>query len=155
MLLALGIILALAGLAWWWWTRITDRAFAQGKSLGNLEGYTQYLGSRIGCNLEDEQGLEAFLQVYQEKVASSELPESPELRRAVFKSDPEDTLGRHDRDCEKWRAAGIAMWYVMGEMHQGRSQEQLKQRLYYLYERHGKPVDGLRAETGESDRAAR
>ena len=154
MILALGIICIVAGLAWWWWTRITDRAFAQGKSLGNLEGYTQYLGSRIGCNLEDEEGLEVFLQMYREKVTSSELPESPELRRTVFRSDPEDTLGTHDRDCEKWRAAGIAMWYAMGEMHQGGSQEKLKQRLYDLYERHGKPVDGLRAEMGDRDRAA-
>ena len=132
-----------------------DRAYEQGKSLGNLEGYTQYLGKLIGCNLEGEEGLEVFLQVYRDKIASSELPGSPELGRTVFRSDPEDTFGRHDRDCEKWRVAGIAMWYVMGEMHQGSSQEELKQRLYDLYEGHGKCVDGLRAEMGDRDRAAR
>ena len=117
--------------------------------------YPEYLGSRTGCNLEDEEGLEAFLQAYRDKIANSELPESPELGRTVFRAGPEDRFGKHDRDCEKWRAAGIAMWYVMGEMHQGSSQEELKQRLYDLYERHGKPTHGLRAEMGERNEAAR
>ena len=154
MLLAIGIMLALAGLAWWW-TRIMDRAYEQGKSLGDLQGCTQFLGRLIGCNLEGEEGLEAFLQMYQEKVASSELPESPELGREVFKPDPQDTDSTYDERCERWRAGGIAMWYVVGTMHQGSWQEELKQRPYDLYERHGKPIDGLRAKKGERDRASR
>ncbi len=155
MLLAIGIICTLAGLAWWWWTRMTDRAYDRGKSLGALEGYTRYLGRRIGCNLEDDEGLQDFMEMYEEKVSGSKLPESPELRRTVFKPDPEDTPSMHEQDCEKWRVAGIAMWYVMGAMHQGSSQERLKEILYNLYEKHGEPLDVLKAELGDRDRSAR
>jgi hypothetical protein len=42
------------------------------------------------------------------------------------------------------------MWYVMGTMGQADARE-LKAALYDLYEKHGKSVDGLRAELGDRD----
>ena len=47
------------------------------------------------------------------------------------------------------------MWYVMGTMGQADAREELKAALYDLYEKHGKSVDGLRAELGDRDQAAR
>ena len=43
------------------------------------------------------------------------------------------------------------MWYMMGTMGQADAQEELKAALYDLYEKHGKSVDGLRAELGDRD----
>ena len=40
------------------------------------------------------------------------------------------------------------MWYVMGTMGQADAREELKAALYDLYEKHGKPVGGLRAQWG-------
>ena len=121
-ILAVVIICALAGLAWlarWWWRRILVRAFDRGYSLGFLRGCTQRLGGRTGCNLEDYGGLQDFMGMYEERVANSELPESPELRRTVFRPDPEGTPRMHERLCERLRAAATAMWYVMGTMGHG------------------------------------
>ena len=118
-ILAVVIICALAGLAWlarWWWKRILVRAFDRGYSLGFLRGCTQRLGRRTGWNLEDYGGLQDFMEMYEEKVANSELPESPELRRTVFRPEPEGTPRMHERLCERWRVAATAMWYVMGTM---------------------------------------
>ena len=61
----------------------------------------------------------------------------------------------HERLCERWRVAATAMWYVMGTMSRADAQEELKAALYDLYEKHGKSVDGLRAELGDRDQAAR
>ena len=43
------------------------------------------------------------------------------------------------------------MWYVMGTMGHGDAGRELKAALYDLYGKHGKPVDGLRAELGDRD----
>ena len=153
-ILAVVIICALAGLAWlarWWWCRILVRAFDRGYSLGLLRGCTQRLGRRTGCNLEDYGGLRDFMDMYEERVANSELPESPELRRTVFRPDPDGTPRMHERLCERLRVAATAMWYVMGTMGQADAQEELKAALYDLYEKHGKSVDGLRDELGDRD----
>ena len=53
--------------------------------LGFLKGCTQRLGRRTGCNLEDYGGLRDFLDMYEERVSKSQLPESTELRRTVFR----------------------------------------------------------------------
>ena len=71
--------------------------------LGFLKGCTQRLGRRTGCNLEDYGGLRDFLDMYEERVSKSQLPESPELRRTVFRPDPEGTPRMHERLCERWR----------------------------------------------------
>ena len=89
--------------------------------------------------------------MHEERVANSELPESPELRRTVFRPDPEGTPRMHERLCERLRVAATAMWYVMGLMGKADGQEELKAALYDLYEKHGKSVDGLRAELGDRD----
>ena len=115
-------ICALAGLAWlarWWWRRILVRVWDRGYSLGFLRGCTQRPGFRTGCNLEDYGGLQDFMDMYEERVANSELPESPELRRTVFRPDPEGTPRMHERLCERLRVAATAMWYVMGTMGHG------------------------------------
>ena len=92
--------------------------------------------------------------MYEERVSKSQLPESTELRRTVFRPEPEDTPWMHERLCERLRVAATAMWYVMGTMGQADAQEELKAALYDLYEKHGKSVDGLRAELGDRDQAA-
>ena len=102
-ILAVVIICALAGLARlarWWWKRILVRAFDRGYSLGLLRGCTQRLGRRTGWNLQD------FMEMYEEKVSGSELPESPELRRTVFRPDPRAHPGMHERLCERWAGGG-------------------------------------------------
>ena len=124
-ILAVVIICALAGLARlarlarWWWRRILVRAFDRGYTLGSLRGCTQRLGRRTGWNLEDYGGLRDFMEMYEERVSKSQLPESTELRRTVFRPEPEDTPRMHERLCERLRAAAIAMWYVMGTMGHG------------------------------------
>ncbi len=155
--IAIGVVCVLAGLAALWWFKSGDKAKTQGWSLGVLIGTAEYLGERIGCNLEDEEGLQSFMQMYEEKVDNSELPESRELRRTVFDPDDEShPIGqRHAQDNEQWRMAGIAMWYVMGSMRQKVFQEELKESLYRLYEVHKKPIAGLQAELGERDPSAR
>ena len=84
--------------------------------------------------------------MYEERVSKSQLPESPELRRTVFRPDPEGTPRMYERLCERLRVAATAMWYVMGTMGQADAQEELKAALYDLYEKHGKSVDGLKQE---------
>ena len=48
--------------------------------------------------------------MYEEKVANSELPESPELRRTLFRPDPEDTPRMRERLCERWRPLCGTSW---------------------------------------------
>ena len=151
-----------------------DKAREKGKSLGLVEGTLQHLGSRIGCSLEDDDGLQDFLKVYQRKVLDRVLPESPEWHRTVFKPRQrrlpttmmfrESIARAHAKnmeveaefmlECELWRKAGIAMWYVMGEMRQEGTQAELKEILFNLYERHGYPLDGLALEMGTRDSTA-
>ena len=87
-ILAVVNICALAGQAWlarWWWKRILVRVWDRAYSLGLLRGCTQRLGRRTGYNLEDYGGLRDFMDMYEERVSKSQLPESPELRRTVFR----------------------------------------------------------------------
>ena len=117
-ILAVVITCALAGLAWlarWWWRRILVRAFDRGYSLGFLRGCTQRLGRRTGWNLEDYGRLRDFLDMYEERVSKSQLPEIPELRRTAFRPEPEGTPRMHERLCERLRVAATAMGYVMGK----------------------------------------
>ena len=101
-------ICALAGLAWlarWWWKRILVRVWDRRYSLGFLRGCTQRLGCRTGWNLEDYGGLQDLMEMYEERVSKSQLPEIPELRRTVFRPEPEDTPRMDERLCERWRVA--------------------------------------------------
>ena len=110
------------GLAWLarlWWRRILVRAWYRGYTLGFLRGCTQRLGRRTGWNLEDYGGLRDFMEMYEERVSGSELPESTELRRTAFRPEPEGTPRMDERLCERWRVAATAMWYVMGTMGHG------------------------------------
>ena len=110
-ILAAVIICALAGLAGPVVVEMDSpvRVWDRGYSLGFLRGCTQRLGRRTGCNLEDYGGLRDFMEMYEEKVANSELPESPELRRTAFRPDLEDTPRMHERLCERWRVAATAI----------------------------------------------
>ena len=54
-------------------------------------------GAPDRCNLEDYGGLQDFMDMYEEKVANSELPESPELHRTAFRPDPEGTPRMRER----------------------------------------------------------
>ena len=131
-ILAVVNICALAGLAWlarWWWRRILVRAFDRGYSLGFLRGCTQRMERRTGWNLEDYGRLRDFLDMYEERVAGSELPESPELRRTAFRPEREGTPRMDERLCERLRVASTTMWYVMGTMGQADAQEELKAAL--------------------------
>ena len=174
MLIAAGILCLLVGLAWWWWSRIGDKAYDQGHSLGILQGNLQYLGSRIGYRLDEEKGLEAFVADYTDGVAQGKLPHSLEWNRTVFVSEPRslppsimfsDAVERERaktdkhqaefaQECEKWRKAGISMWYVLGSIQQDNAQKDVKALLFNLYEQHKKPVDGLTSELGTRDSEA-
>ena len=126
--------------------RILVRAFDWGYSLGFLRGCTQRLGRRTGRNLQD------FMEMYEEKVSGSELPESTELRRTAFRPEPEGTPRMHERLCERSRvAARPPCGTSWAQWAQADDREELKAALYDLYEKHGKSVDGLRAELGDRD----
>ncbi|MYC30123.1 MAG: hypothetical protein F4X65_08555 [Chloroflexi bacterium] len=169
-----GIICLVVGMGWWLWNRTMDKAWEKGKSLGLVQGTLQYLGTRIGCSLEDDAGLQDFLEVYQKKVLDRSLPESSEWNRTVFEPQPrslppttmfiESVERAHTKnveaeaefmlECERWRKAGIAMWYVMGGMRQKGAQAEIKEILFNLYERHGYALDGLTVEMGARESVA-
>ena len=174
MLIAVGILCVIVGIGWWWLSRIGDTAYDQGRSLGILEGHLQYLGSRMGYSLDEEKGLETFMADYADGVAQERLPQSLEWNRTIFAHRPgsippsllfRDAMKRQHAknvkyeegfalECEKWRKAGIAMWYILGSIQQENARDDVKALLFNLYEQHKKPVNGLTLEMGSRDYAA-
>ena len=63
--------------------------------------------------------------MYEEKVAGSELPESPELRRTAFRPEREGTPRMHERLCERLRVAAKppcgTSWAQWARQTRGRS----------------------------------
>ena len=86
--------------------------------------------------------------MYEERVSKSRIAREPGTAPDGVQARPRG----HAPDARAaLRAVATAMWYVMGTMGQADAQEELKAALYDLYEKHGKPVDGLRDELGDRD----